>query len=161
MLQQATDYRIYDQEVFLSGIESAEEKKEKKNPSPPKQKGKKERLWSQANISLGLLLSKSRKVTWIIWCPKVSVYEKFCSFLNIFLLFMTRVDELAHHLLFMINKNAPTGAPVSLAWRLDGQMRRRLIVHETGFTRWRFLLLTLSTSIVLQDNNFLFVSELI
>ena len=74
---------------------------------------------------------------------------------------MTRVDELAHYLLFMINKNAPTGAPVSLAWRLVGEMRRRLIVHETGFTRWRFLLPTLSTSIVLQDNNFLFVSELI
>ena len=80
MLQQATDYRIYDQAFFLSGIESAEGKEEKKNSSPPKQKGKKDSLWSQANISLGLLLSKSRKVTWIIWCPKVSVYEKFCYF---------------------------------------------------------------------------------
>ena len=55
-------------------------------------------------------------------------------FFNTFLLFMTRVDGLAHYLLFTINKNAPTGAPVSLAWRLDGELRRRLIVHETGFT---------------------------
>ena len=43
MLQQATDYWIYDQAFFLSGIESAEGKEEKKNPSPPKQKGKKDR----------------------------------------------------------------------------------------------------------------------
>ena len=27
---------------------------------------------------------------------------------------------------------------VSLAWRLDQEMRRRLILHETAFTRWRF-----------------------
>ena len=26
---------------------------------------------------------------------------------------------------------------VSLAWRLDREMRRRLILHETGFIRWR------------------------
>ena len=28
---------------------------------------------------------------------------------------------------------------ISLAWRLDREIRRRLILHETGFTRWRFL----------------------
>ena len=27
---------------------------------------------------------------------------------------------------------------VSLAWRLDQEMRRRLILHETGFPRYRF-----------------------
>ena len=32
MLQQATDYRIYDQAFFLSEIESAEGKEEKKEP---------------------------------------------------------------------------------------------------------------------------------
>ena len=36
------------------------------------------------------------------------------------------------------NKNPPTAAPVSLAWRLDWQMMRRLILHETAFTCWRF-----------------------
>ena len=28
---------------------------------------------------------------------------------------------------------------VSLAWRLDRERRRRLILHETVFTRWRFI----------------------
>ena len=31
-----------------------------------------------------------------------------------------------------------SGVSVSLAWRLDGEMSRRLILHETGFTHYRF-----------------------
>ena len=38
---------------------------------------------------------------------------------------------------------------LALAWRLDREMRRPLILHETGFTPWRILLPTLSTSILL------------
>ena len=33
------------------------------------------------------------------------------------------------------NKNALTAGSVSLAWRLEREMRRRLSLHETGFTR--------------------------
>ena len=40
---------------------------------------------------------------------------------------------------YRINKNALTAGPVELAWRLHREMRRRLILHETGFTRERFL----------------------
>ena len=35
---------------------------------------------------------------------------------------------------------------VSLAWRLDREMRRRLILHETGFTRYRFFSLACISS---------------
>ena len=39
---------------------------------------------------------------------------------------------------FFKNKNALIAGSVSLAWRLDREMRRRLFLHETAFTRWRF-----------------------
>ena len=40
MLQQATDYRIYDQAFFLSGIESAEGKEDKRTPRLKNKKGR-------------------------------------------------------------------------------------------------------------------------
>ena len=54
------------------------------------------------------------------------------------------------------NKNALTAASVSLAWRLDREMKRRLILHETGFS-------ILAKGFLLPTNrrrDFLFVSEL-
>ena len=50
---------------------------------------------------------------------------------------------------------------VSLGWRLDREMRGQLILHETDLLAKGFLLATLSTSSILQDIYFLFVSELI
>ena len=50
---------------------------------------------------------------------------------------------------------------VSLGWRLDREMRGQLILHETDLLAKGFLLTTLSTSSILQDIYFLFVSELI
>ena len=41
------------------------------------------------------------------------------------------------HLDYNSNKNALT-AVFSLAWRLDREMRRRLILHEKGFTNYKF-----------------------
>ena len=46
---------------------------------------------------------------------------------------------------------------MELAWRLDREMSRRLVLHETGFTRKGFLLPTCTLS----TRYFLFVSELI
>ena len=59
------------------------------------------------------------------------------------------------------NKNALTAASVSLGWKLDREMRGQLILHETDLLAKGFLLTTLSTSSILQDIYFLFVSELI
>ena len=54
------------------------------------------------------------------------------------------------------NKNALTAA-VGVAWRLDREMKGRLILHETGFS-------ILAKGFLLPTNrrrDFLFVSELI
>ena len=49
------------------------------------------------------------------------------------------LDKTAGKMKIWLNKNALTAAASLLAWRrLDREMRRRLVLHETGFTRWRF-----------------------
>ena len=54
------------------------------------------------------------------------------------LLSVLRSKVIVLTLSFFKNKNVLIAASVSLAWRLGREMRRRLILHETAFTRWRF-----------------------
>ena len=71
-----------------------------------------------------------------------TVSSTFATKLAKYLVSLTCVRRMTHDLqrVFLYSFMTQTGTllqrqSVSLAWRLDREMRRRLILHETGFTR--------------------------
>ena len=44
-------------------------------------------------------------------------------------------DECYLRVLYHLTRRRLQRPPVSLAWRLDREMRMQLVLHETGFTR--------------------------
>ena len=81
---------------------------------------------------MGSLSSRRKKLVWFLRRFGLKTFIHFVHFgLESGIVFegTTVVDE---HICRLVPKE------VSLAWRLDRETRRRLILHETGFTRYRF-----------------------